>query len=103
MHGLAYPIQFAISGYEANGFLATILPKKWRAVLGARREGTLDHQKPALVAKCEILIQCLAIVGIRGLWMRQQDTSISERHVPTRTHLKIFRQRASALDKDVPF
>ena len=79
MHGFANPIKFAISGNEVNGFPATFLPEICRAVPEARPDGTLDHQQPALAARCEILVQRLAIVGIRGLWMRQQDISINPR------------------------
>ncbi len=65
--GLANPILFNASGRDAYGFPAGILPKICRAVLDARRAGVLDPQQTALAARCEILVQGLAYVGIIAL------------------------------------
>ena len=67
MHGLTNPILFTVSGTEAYGFPATILPKICKAVLDARRAGSLNHQQRRLAQRCEILIQGLATVGIVAL------------------------------------
>ncbi len=63
---LANPIMFNI-GREAYGFPATILPDICKAILDARRAGSLDSQQIALAARCEVLIQGLATVGIIAL------------------------------------
>lgn len=65
--GLTNPILFNAGGRDAYGFSATILPEICRAVLDARRAGTLDPQQAALADRCEILVQGLATVGIIAL------------------------------------
>ena len=65
--GLANPILFNAGGRDAYGFSATILPDICRAVLDARRAGSLDPQQSALADRCEILLQGLATVGIIAL------------------------------------
>ncbi len=67
MHGLTNPILFTVSGTDAYGFPATILPKICKAVLDARRAGTLNFQQRRLAQRCEILVQGLATVGIVAL------------------------------------
>ena len=67
MHGLTNPILFTVSGTDAYGFPATMLPAICKAVLDARRAGNLNHQQKGLAERCEILVQGLATVGIIAL------------------------------------
>ena len=69
MLALKTPIIFKnpSGGGMANGYPARLLVDLCKAILAARRKGTLDKQQSHIAERCEILMEGLATVGIDSL------------------------------------